>query len=112
MKNKSVKLIWYVYNHDFNNDKMIKVNALTNDLKEDIVKSYRKGNIKSLEELKECTKKYFNWRYNHRAECEYLMGGLFSKESKFEKMCMYDELEMNLDRIVEYINYKMQLNLK
>ena len=57
--------------------------------------------------------KYFRYRYASRAECEYLIGNMFESDvEKFIKQSMYNQIEINIKQITEYINMKMDLKLK
>ena len=51
---------------------------------------------------------YYYWC---KSEFEIEVGGLFAKHQKeFEKIDIYRQIEMNLDRITEYVNKELRLN--
>ena len=56
------------------------------------------------------------YHYWSKTECEMAIGPLWPKElkdlEKFEKIDMYRQIEMNLDRITEYIINKMEIEFK
>ena len=80
---------------------------------EEIYNEYKKGKIKTLENLKQYLKIILQRQYWSRCEYEIAVGGLSSKyPDEFEKIDAFRQIEMNLDRITEYVNWKMQLNLK
>ena len=95
-----MNLEWNVLIHDFNKDKIKKYNIFRADLFEDI----KDAKCKTFGELREIIDKWAKCHYWARAEYEIAVGGLFSKyPEKFEKIDIYRQIEMNLDRITEYI---------
>ncbi len=95
-----MNLEWNVLIHDFNKDKIKKYNIFRADLFEKI----KKAECKTFTELREIINKWARYHYWGRAEYEIAVGGLFSKyPEKFEKIDIYRQIEMNLDRITEYV---------
>ena len=96
-------LEWYVYLEDVNNKKIIKYNIFNHysfcqDLK-DIIKK-----IKNKDEFSEKVKRstiYYFW-----SKCEYeilITTWLERKDFKDKKIDVYDQLELNWDRFIDYI---------
>lgn len=103
---KMKKMKWNVLYFDFNRDKIDNYNILRESLVEDI----NKKNPKNLLELREVIDKWAKYNYWSKAEYEIAVGGLFSKNLKeFEKIDIYRQIKMNLDRITEYVNNKLQI---
>ena len=95
-----MNLEWNVLIHDFNKDKIKKYNIFRADLFEDI----KNAKCKTFGELREIIDKWAKYHYWSRAEYEIVVGGLFSKyPEKFEKIDIYRQIEINLDRITEYV---------
>lgn len=112
MAKRKVDLEWNVILVDLNSRKIKNYNVLYS-YNEDIYKEYTKGKIKTLEELKNYLKLTLQRQYWARFEYEIAVGGLSSKyPEEYEKIDAFRQISMNLDRITEYVNWKMQLNLK
>ncbi len=95
-----MQLEWNVLFNDFNSDKIVKYNIFYNGWEKEVLKN----NPKTLSELKEEITKWAKYHYWCKTEFEIAVGGLFSKyPEKFEKIDIYRQIEMNLDRITEYI---------
>lgn len=111
MAKRKVDLEWNVILADLNSRKIKNYNVLYS-YNEDIYKEYTKGKIKTLEELKNYLKLTLQRQYWCRYEYEIAVGGLSSKyPEEYEKIDAFRQIEMNLDRITEYVNWKMQLKL-
>lgn len=109
MRIKNVKLEWYAIRWEFNKERRERINVLSG-IKEEIVKEVRKGGIKSREDLRFWLKNRLMYRYWCKAEMEVLIGGMFSEYPKeFEKIDVWEQLEPNLDRIVDYIIEEMKI---
>lgn len=101
MKIKTANLEWYVMNYDFNSGTLKKYNVLTG-IAEDLSKEVKRGKVNSLSTLKEYLRRVFMYHYWSRTEYEILVSDLSSRN--VEKVDIWYQLEMNLDRIVEYVN--------
>lgn len=112
MKRKNKNLEWYVFNHDFNTDKIYEYNIFSQEYIDKLYKEYSNKNIKDLQDLKEFTKTYLMRRYWSRAEFEMAIGGLFTEEDNYTKIDVYQEAVMNIDRIVEYVNRELDMKLE
>ena len=106
MKIKKSNLRWYVLQWDYNQNKVINVNIL-DGLVEDLTKEVRSGRVHNKSILKEYLKTYFIYYYHSKAECEFIVSDLCSRNH--EKIDMWKQIESNLDNIVEYINIKCDL---
>lgn len=100
------KLEWNVLIHDFNSNKIKECNIFG----EDFLKGLDRKNIKNFVELKKYIDGWAKYRYWSKTEYEVEIGGLFSKyPDEFEKIDIYRQIRMNLDRITEYVNNKLQI---
>lgn len=112
MAKRKVELEWNVLIYDRINDTISPCNILWR-YNEDIYKEYKKGKIKNIQDLRNFLKTEFMYRYWSKYEYEIAVGGLNSKYPKeFDKVDAWTQISMNFDRIIEYINWKMQLDLK
>lgn len=103
MKVKGVKLKWNVMAHDFNKDKIVPYNIFFESFPEEIRKEIQKKRITNYEELKEYISHWSKYHYWSRAEHEIIVSGLHSKGDKEEKIDVDWQVQMNLDRITEYV---------
>ena len=103
------ELEWIAFRVDFNSKEVEKINVLK-DFNERIYKEFRKGNLKSLEELRNLLEKMLRSEYWCRCEHEMLVRGMHSDTET--KLDVFFQLQMNMARIAEYVNYTMQLNLR
>lgn len=111
MKIKKSNLEWYVLRYDFNEKQIVNYNVMTG-VAELVCKKVRSGDIYNKETLKEFLKRKFMHDYWSRAEHEILVSDLGSVTTEnAEKVDVWRQLEMNLDRIVEYVNTKCDLKL-
>lgn len=111
MKVKNTELEWNVLRHDFNSNKIINYNIFNTGFVENVHKEVLKKRITTIAELKEYIKKWAIYHYWCKAEHEIVVGGLFFRSTKdLEKIDIYRQIDMNLDRIVEYVNRELRLN--
>ena len=106
MKVKNVNLEWYVLCWDFNSKKVINYNILQ-WLKEDIANEVRRKHIYNKSILKEYLKTQLMYNYWSKTEYEFYISDLHGDD--YEKIDIWRQIEPNLDRIVEYVNSKMEL---
>lgn len=110
MKYKRINLEWNVLNWDNNLKKVKSINILDDDLKTIIYKNIRSKKIKNYKELKEFLDRRFQYHYWSRCEYEIAIGSIFMKDIiEAEKIDVYDQIKINLDRITEYIINKMEI---
>lgn len=110
MKVRNVNLEWYAIR--FNNGKIERFNVLS-FMKENIANMVRLKKINNINELKEYLRHEFMYHYWSKTEAEIAIGGLFAKyPDEFEKKDIWYQLEMNLDRIAEYVNNAMEIFTK
>lgn len=113
MKYKRINLEWNVLNWDNNLKKIKSINILDDDLKTIIYKKIRSKKIKNYKELKEFLNRRFQYHYWSRCEYEIAIGSIFMKDIiEAEKIDVYDQIKINLDRITEYIINKMEIEFK
>lgn len=101
---KKNKLEWNVLSYDFNTDKIVNCNIFG----ESFLTELKVAKPKTYLELKEFIKKWARYYYWSRTEHEMMVGGLF-KNCKFEKIDIFRQIEMNLDRITEYVNKELRI---
>ena len=116
---KNVKLEWYAMDYNWNKREVEFINVLRSDLVERIQNGMKKKDfsidkkIENLRDLKTVVQRELMYHFWAKAEYEITVGDLFPKTiEELEKISVYDQLEPNLDRIVEYINNAMELGLK
>ena len=110
MKIKNVYLEYNVLRYDFNNKKIVKYNVLWKSLPEELAKLIRSKKITNRDELYTYLKREFRYYYWCRAEHEVLIGGIHLKDiGELEKIDIFSQIELNLDLIVNYIMYKMDI---
>lgn len=113
MKVKNVQLIWNVLCLNGNNSEVQNCNIFSDNFKQEIYKQIKNKKITNYTQLKEYVKNWAMYHYWSKTECEMAIGPLWPKElkdlEKFEKIDMYRQIEMNLDRIVEYIINTMEI---
>lgn len=110
MRVKNKRLEWYVLNWDFNQKRVIKYNILYQDYIDRLYMAYKKKEIITKEQLKDFTLRYC-FTYRSRVEYEIMVGDVFSKEDELEKIDAYYQIEMNIDRIVDYVNKELDMQL-
>ena len=105
-----MKLEWNVLIYDFNSRKIKFYNIFRNDFILEIRNKSKSKKIKTYLELKEYINNWAKYHYWSKIEYEIAVGGLFSEyPDDFEKMDIYRQIAMNLDRITEYVNNKLQI---
>lgn len=111
MKVKNVNLEWKVLRHDSSSNEIKEYNVFRSDFIVKLHKEVLKKNVTNYEQLKEFINKDFMYYYWSKSECEILVGGLLIKdmEKDLTKIDIYTQLKMNLDRITEYVNKKLNL---
>lgn len=96
-----------------NKNKVENYNIFSNDFKNNLYKKIKTKKITNYNELKEDVNKWAMYHYWSKTECEMAIGPLWFNKledlKQFEKIDMYRQIEMNLDRIVEYIINTMQI---
>lgn len=106
MKIKSIKLEWYAFR--YSNGKLTFINVL-NGIEEEIAKKVKGKSILTKKDLKEYLKRDLMYYFWSKAEHEFLI--FDTNNERGEKHDIWWQLEPNLDRITEYVNYTMELGL-
>lgn len=111
MKLKNVKLEWYVLMWNSNTKKVVNYNVLDNELIQILHKEIvKKKTITNYEQLKEKIKRWCMYYYWSKCECEISVGGMFAKyPDEYEKIDAWRQIEMNLDRMCEYIMRELRI---
>lgn len=113
MKVKNVKLEWNVLLWDNNQNKVRNYNIFYHGFIERLHKEIvRKKSIKTYADLKEYIKRWAMYNYWCKCEFEIFIGDFLTKEEDFEKIDAYRQIEMNLDRITEYVINELKINFK
>lgn len=120
MKRANKKIEWYAMNYDWNEHRVKFFNVIREEILEKIKKGVKKGDwrldnskIESLKDLKKIIESELKYYYWSRSEYEIAVNDLFPRDlESWEKISVYDQLEPNLDRITEYINKELGLELK
>lgn len=108
MKVKNVELKWNVLYWNTNKNKVENYNIFSDDFKNNLYKKIKTKKITNYNELKEDINKWAMYHYWSKTECEIVIGGLHCKyPDEFEKIDMYRQIEMNLDKIVKYVINEM-----
>lgn len=110
MKTKNKKLEWYTLNYSWNEKKVIHFNIFYQDFIDDLKKKYRKGEIKTKQNLKDFILLYCR-DYWSRVEYEIMVGDVGGEPDELEKIDVFSQVEMNIDRIVEYVNAELEIDL-
>lgn len=111
MKIKKVNLSWKVLDHDFNNDKIINYDIFWKGSPEVIAKRIKTEKINNYNDFKESMKRMWMHDFWSKSECEILVSGLHTRVEP-TKIDIWDQIEMNLDRILEYVIKEMQIEFK
>ena len=113
MKIKNVKLEWNVLMAD-SNKKIVNYNVLDNELVERLHKEIvKKKTITNYEQLKENVKRWCMYYYWSKCECEIIVGDMFAEyPDEYEKIDAWRQIEMNLDRMCEYIMRTLRIDFK
>lgn len=110
MRNKTVKLSWYVLVHNFNTNKIEKYNIFGVSFIEDTYKKVKNKKINNYEQLKEHIKNWAMYHYWSKSEFEIAVGGLHSKyPQEYEKIDVYTQIQPNLDIITDYVIKQMDI---
>ncbi len=97
---KKKELVWNAFYFDFSTGKLETFNVIRDDMIEDVKKAKKKG-----KDIKEAVKSNLMWHYWSKCEWEYTIQDLWGK--KEYKKDVWFQLEMNLDRITEYIEREL-----
>lgn len=113
MKVKNVKLEWYVLMWDSNEKKVVNYNVLGKELVERLHKEIvQKKTITNYQQLKENIRHWCMYYYWSKCECEIEVGYMFADRKDFEKIDAWRQIEMNLDRMCEYIIRECKIEFK
>ena len=97
-------LHWYVLNYDCNKKKVVNQDIFLSDYEQELKKARRNKKFTDYNSLKEYLKRDFQYHYWSKAECEIAVGDVYPRSlDELEKIDMYRQIEMNLDRITEYV---------
>ena len=111
MKIKNVKLKWNVLCHDTNSDDIINYNIFWDGSSKEIADRIKKNKITNYNDFKNSMKSMFMHDFWSRTEYEILVSGLFTKVGNI-KIDVWRQIEMNFDRVLEYIIKEMDINFK
>lgn len=104
------KLEWNVLRYDWNKNKVIDYNIFSYGFNEGLNKKVKAGVVTNVEELKEYIRKWAIRHYRSKVEFEIMVGDVCGRyPDKFEKTDIYRQIEMNLDKIVKYVNEELEV---
>ena len=112
MKIKNVNLEWNVLMADDNNKKIVNYNVLDDELVQRLhTKIVKKKEITNYEQLKEDVKRWCMYYYWSKCECEIIVGDIFGEyPEEYKKIDAWRQIEMNLDRMCEYIIRELRID--
>ena len=103
---KLKKMKWNVLYYDFNKGLIREYNVL----REGLIENINKENPITMLSLKKIIDRWAKYTYWSKSEYEIVVGNLFDNNMEnFEKIDIYRQIKMNLDRITEYVNNKLQI---
>lgn len=106
MKHK-VNLVWNAFRYDSSSKELVVFDVIRDDLITDIEKAHKKKELKNINDLKKIVKSWAMYHYWSKVEHEVIVTDMFSRTE--EKIDVYWQIDMNLDRLCEYIAHEMQL---
>lgn len=107
MKKKFATLEWNALMHSFNGHRFEYVNVLRDDLLDDILKRMKEPCTK--QDIQDVVQRWAMYHYWSKAECEFIASSLFGGDE--EKIDVYMQLEMNIDRLTEYLIKELELDV-
>lgn len=112
MKTKNKKLEWYTLNWDFNSNKLYKFNIFisTDKFIEFLKRKMTKKEIQTKEDLKKMILQYCRDFWSRR-EYEIEVNDLGNKPEDAVKIDVFFQVEMNIDRITDYVNTELEIGL-
>ena len=108
-KNKGVeemlsKLSWKVLRFDFNSKKIEYFDIFKNSFEEELKLDIKKKDIEVFDQFKQYILSWARYHFWSRCEYEIYATGVPDDEFKYaQKSDVYDQIEMNIDRITEYV---------
>lgn len=114
MRVKNVNLKWNVLLYDCNNKKVENYNIFYQDFVKELHKEIAiKKNIKSYDKLYNYIRSWAMYHYWSKCEFEIVVGDFpTSTLENLEKIDVYRQIEMNLDRITEYVIKELRIDFK
>lgn len=103
------KLEWYALEYDFNTTKLKKINVLNERIIEDLKKRIKRDKISNYKDLKSAVTSEMRYRYWCKAEHEMLVSDLWNDGE--EKIDVWYQIELNIDRICEYVIKELKLKI-
>lgn len=107
MKKKFATLEWNALMHSFNGHKFEYVNVLRGDLLDDIQKRMKEPCTKK--DIQDVVQRWAMWHYWSKVEYEFIVSSVFGGDE--EKIDVYMQLEMNIDRLTEYLIKELELDV-
>lgn len=96
------KMKWYVLNHNFNEDTVEMFNIFNSvRFSEGLEKLL--NNYVTFDNFVENLEKELMYAFWSKSEYEIMVGGLFSKENKYQKIDIYDQVKPNVRALAKYI---------
>lgn len=109
MRIKNINLEWNVLLFDWDKKTTINYNIFSYGFIEIVNKKLNNNELNNLDDLKSLILRWCR-RYRNKGEYEMLIGHLSIRDVRsLEKIDVFRQIEMNIDRIVEYINKELNL---
>lgn len=105
-------LSWKVLNYDINKSKVVDYEVFNTKYEEELKKARKNKKFIDRESLKEYLRKDFQYYFWSKTEYEIMVGGLSEKFNIPEKIDVYRQLLMNLDRITDYVISECKFKFK
>lgn len=105
-------LSWKVLNWDSNKNEVVNYDIFGKHYEDKLKKARKNKKFTNRLELKEYLRRDFQYQYWSRSEYEIMVGPLSCKFNKLEKIDVFRQLEMNLDRITDYVISEMNFRFK
>lgn len=107
MKIKNINLEWNVLLFDWNKKTTINYNIFSFRFIELVNEKLNKDELHNIDELKQLILNWSKRKYWCKSEYEIIVSDLSCKLS--EKIDAFRQIEMNIDRITEYVNKELDL---
>ena len=105
-------LSWKTLNWDSNKRKVVNYEVFGKHYEEELRKARKNKKFTDRESLKDYLRRDFQYHYWSKAECEMMIGGLSEKFDIPEKIDVFRQLDMNLDRITDYVIEELNFRFK
>lgn len=106
MRLKGKKLVWNAFRFDSN----FKELEVFNVIRDDLIQEIKKKSPKTFENLRKIVAINMRHHYMYSAEYEVIISGVANRDYEAKKDVWF-QIEMNLDRLCEYIANELEMEL-